>query len=485
VKFRKIFVSHWLIIAIFALAAILRFWRLEALTTFGGDQGYDFLIVKRMIVDGKFTLLGPRIGPYIEGQSLYLGPAYYYLITPALFLFNLDPIGPAIFSALLSSLTVVIVYLISKEFFREEIAYIASGIFAIDSFFIIQSKASSNPHLIPFFSAIYIFSTFKIFKNAKSKFWFSFVSGLSLGIMFQLHYLAMVLAVPAMIFILLKKKFMAMAVLAAGFFAAITPQVIFELRHNFFILKLFLRNLSEGHIASLSNVLAKVVGSVKMLNDITFTNILLLPIFLLLITFSLKDSKDRILVIFLVISLIISIVSSSLFPQNLSPHYFAPIYVSITLLIAIGLFRLLKFSSRGKYIFVAILITFICFNATKLNLFAKEGYTMPAGWNLKGEKKAAEIIVKDPDSLKKFNIAATLDGDTRAMPYRYLVEIKGKIPQDVEAYPQSEVIYLISKDDRQTIQKYSVWEVSSFRPFSVEQLAEIQNSIKIYKLKRI
>ena len=110
---------------------------------------------------------------------------------------------------------------------------------------------------------------------------------------------------------------------------------------------------------------------------------------------------------------------------------------------------------------------------------------MPAGWNLKGEKKAAEIIVKDPDSLKKFNIAATLDGDTRAMPYRYLVEIKGKIPQDVEAYPQSEVIYLISKDDRQTIQKYSVWEVSSFRPFSVEQLAEIQNSIKIYKLKRI
>ena len=153
-KLLRLVKKHWLIIIILVGAAILRFWRLEELTTFGGDQGYDFLIVKRILVDGKFTLLGPKIGPYNQIGNLYLGPAYYYLLAPFLLLFRLDPIGPAILTVILALGTVFLIYLIGTKFLSRSIAILASSLYAINAFLIDQSRASSNPHLIPFFAAL-------------------------------------------------------------------------------------------------------------------------------------------------------------------------------------------------------------------------------------------------------------------------------------------------------------------------------------------
>ena len=187
-NFKKLILSHWPIIIVLVLAAILRFWKIEALTTFGGDQGYDFLIVKRMIVDGNFTLLGPKIGPYNEISNLYLGPAYYYLIAPSLLIFNLDPIGPAVLTAFLALATIVLIYYTCLKFISKSVAYLASSLYALNTFLINQSRAPSNPHLIPFFAALLILFTMET-TQAKKLLWPS-LAGVALGIMFQLHYLA-------------------------------------------------------------------------------------------------------------------------------------------------------------------------------------------------------------------------------------------------------------------------------------------------------
>ena len=109
---------------------------------------------------------------------------------------------------------------------------------------------------------------------------------------------------------------------------------------------------------------------------------------------------------------------------------------------------------------------------------------MPEGWNQIGIKTASNIISVDVDSQKKFNVASTLDGDTRARPYRYLLEVKGKIPQDVEAYPSSSILYLISRDEEQKIKSYTVWEVASFAPFNITKKWPIQNGIWLYRLEK-
>ena len=80
-----------LLVFITAITAVfLRFYRLEELATFLGDQGRDAIILKRIIAFEHFPAIG---APSSLGQ-IYLGPFYYYLTAPFLLLFNFNPVGP-------------------------------------------------------------------------------------------------------------------------------------------------------------------------------------------------------------------------------------------------------------------------------------------------------------------------------------------------------------------------------------------------------
>ena len=77
----------FVLIGILALAFFFRLYRIDEYMLFLGDEGRDMLIVKRMLVDGKFTLLGP----ITSVGSMYMGPIYYYiwqLVLAAILLFS-------------------------------------------------------------------------------------------------------------------------------------------------------------------------------------------------------------------------------------------------------------------------------------------------------------------------------------------------------------------------------------------------------------
>src|SRR5437016_1790147 len=98
-----------LILLILILAAFLRIYRISDYMTFLGDEGRDVLVAKE-ILHGHFTLLGPRS----SAGDFFMGPAYYYFITPFLWLFNYDPVGPAIMVALFGVATVYLIYIVGK-----------------------------------------------------------------------------------------------------------------------------------------------------------------------------------------------------------------------------------------------------------------------------------------------------------------------------------------------------------------------------------
>src|SRR3989344_1341171 len=114
IKFlRKYYLSLIFILFVIMPAAYMRLYRISEYLTFLGDEGRDVLVVKRMLIDGKFTLLGP----ITSVGSIYMGPVYYYLMAPFLYLWNFDPTGPTVLVALLSLATVFLIYLIGEEFF--------------------------------------------------------------------------------------------------------------------------------------------------------------------------------------------------------------------------------------------------------------------------------------------------------------------------------------------------------------------------------
>lgn len=488
-----IFKANWLIVCILTIALIVRLWNIHNLTTFSGDQGFDFQVVKE-ILNGNLTLLGPKIGPYNQVGNLYLGPAYYYLISPFLFLFRLDPIGPAVFTALLSVGATLLIYLIGAKFFSRNVGTISAFFYSINSFIVEQSRATSNPHLIPFFSSLAVFSILASLKKKDNSIAWPIIAGTSIGIIFQLHYLAVSLLVSVTLFFLRNRDFSKFTVLFLGFLIAIFPQIVFEIKHKFFVTNIFLKQILQTESTfNVINIPYQVKDSLDSLNKVLLGNNLLLVFVVsiavvLMLNQAIKEKKyNKEISLLIVLPVFLNIIFASLYFGNMMPHYFATIYPNIFLILGIIFAHLLKDSKNpilSRSLIILFMLFYTVYNISKLDLNRKEGYTMPKGWNLNGVKKASRLIASDVPSGVAFNIAATIDGDTRAQPYRYLTEVYQKKPLGVENYPEASILYLISRDEQSMIYKYTVWEVESFQPFKIINSWPIQNGINLYKLER-
>src|SRR3990167_8224922 len=115
-----------ILIGILITASFLRLYRIRDYIVFLGDEGRDALVWLHMVKQGEFTFLGPTASV----GGFYLGPVYYYMALPFYFLWN-DPVGPAIFVALVGIATVWFVYHVGKLWFGEIAGLTASFIYAI------------------------------------------------------------------------------------------------------------------------------------------------------------------------------------------------------------------------------------------------------------------------------------------------------------------------------------------------------------------
>lgn len=226
-----------LILIILILAAFLRLYKIQDYMTFLGDEGRDVLVVYG-ILHGNFTLLGPTASV----GGFFLGPIYYYFMAPFLWLFNYDPVGPAVMVGLFGIATVWLVYKVGKDFFNTTAGLIAALIYAISPLVIAYSRSSWNPNPMPFFAILSIYLLVKA--EIKSSIKYFLTVGFLLGIMMQLHYLATFLGVIIFIYVLFiwgyKDRFKNIIALVrnycaiiGGFIVGLSPYLAFELRHGF------------------------------------------------------------------------------------------------------------------------------------------------------------------------------------------------------------------------------------------------------------
>lgn len=232
-------------ILIVIIAAFIRLYRISDYMTFLGDEGRDVLVVKH-ILEGHLTFLGPRS----SAGDFFMGPIYYYLITPFLWLFNFNPVGPAVMVALFGIVTVYFVYYVGKYFFDEKAGLIASMLYAISPLVIAYSRSSWNPNIMPFFCLLSIFLTYKAVKENQIKFFI--LIGFLLGIAIQLHYITLFLIVILTVYLLFAnlyengfKKITALiknySLILVGFIVGFSPFLVFEVRHGFPNIKTILK----------------------------------------------------------------------------------------------------------------------------------------------------------------------------------------------------------------------------------------------------
>lgn len=227
-----------LLVIVLLIASFLRFYKIDEYLPFLGDEGRDVRVVRRFITNFDLMFIGPRtsIG------DMYLGPLYYYLISPFLLLWNFSPTGPAVFVALLGIGTVFLLWLVGREWFGKAAGLVSAFLYGISPLVVQYSTHSWNPNIMPFFALLAIFSIWRVW--VEDKFFWLVVTGISFGAITQSHYLGLLLAPTIGLFWLLKfismqgerklkRKFFIFSLVALlVFFLMTLPLILFDYKHG-------------------------------------------------------------------------------------------------------------------------------------------------------------------------------------------------------------------------------------------------------------
>ncbi|MBU0570261.1 glycosyltransferase family 39 protein [Patescibacteria group bacterium] len=167
-----------LLATILTLAFFVRVYRVDDLLRFYYDQGRDALVIWKLWHEGRPFLIGPVTGL----QGIFLGPFYYYLIAPFYLIGGGNPVYPAVFLSFLSTLAILMLYVLGKEMYSRATGIFAATIGAFSYYIVLHSRWLSNPNPILLTSLLLLYSMWKVIQDKNSKWWIAiaFFVGISL-----------------------------------------------------------------------------------------------------------------------------------------------------------------------------------------------------------------------------------------------------------------------------------------------------------------
>lgn len=478
----KIYKDKYLfsVILLFVIGLFLRLYNIYPFVTFLGDQGRDAIILKRIITFEHF----PAIGPPTSIGQVYLGPFYYYFIAPWLWISNFDPIGPAIGVAIISSISILLSYFLLKDIFNKKVGLFSAIFITFSSVIIEFSRFSWNPNLLPFFSLFYFY--FIIKSQEKQNLLWYFLAGTFLSFSIQLHYLALFLFLPTLIFIiiqlfknkgLLLKIFKGLLMSTFSFILFSIPLVIFDLRHNYLNLNNFIK-LSQSSSGLSKNLIKTIYDSFNIFVTYIFTIelnkvivYLLFSAFILFLIFY-KKSKDNIKPVLLFF--LITLIGIAIYGGQKFPHYFSVIYLYFFIIISY-FFSFISNSRFSKFLISAFFILYIYINAQGYVFLREKG-----SYQINKAKIIAKEIFNNI-SKEPFTITS-LPGDYSDTTYRYFLEIWGKKSLEKDSLEKAEELFVVCEetcDPRNSAQ----WDIAYFAADKIEK-EWFASNVKIYKLIR-
>lgn len=224
--------SPFIILSLILIMAVsLRLYRIENYGFFA-DQARDLLEVHNWLTLGKI----PLQGPLTSMGTFHLGPLYYYLIAPFVFMFNFDPIGPVYFEVFDGLLLVALGFLLFRKFVDLGTAFIFSLLITLSPLAISLSKGSWNPHPQLLVTLLLVFSFMQFIKTNAVK--YIFISAFLVGVGVQLHYTFLTNLLSLIILILIFKRrsvlnFKMWLLFVCGFLLPLVPFLMGQFLNGF------------------------------------------------------------------------------------------------------------------------------------------------------------------------------------------------------------------------------------------------------------
>lgn len=469
------------------VALAVRLWRISEYLTFLGDEGRDVRIV-RDLLRGNLVF----IGPMTSIGNMYLGPLYYYLMAPALWLSNLDPVGPAAMNAILGTITVILTWWVGRTWFNPLTGIIAAILFALSPVAIIYSHSSWNPNPMPFFSLLVIWSAWQVWR--KHNFVWLIVEGVALAFALQMHYLGLLLIPTIAVFSLLtfkdvwsdkglKKQIIIYRLLSiVVFLLLMSPLVLFDLKHNgqnfnafkqFFTDRQTTVNLNPARSDRFLPAIESVAAELLLGRQLKYALLSAIIILVGSIWSFKKNIKQRKELFLLFTWIGFGILGLGIYKQHIYAHYFGFLFPAIYLLTGFLLSFLWKRTIPFK------LISLILFSCLIFHAVVYSPLKQSPNRQLQRTEQVVDLIIQESNRQEfNFGLIAKQNYDES---YRYFLENKNaKLVRGEEKVVDQ--LFVVCEDGEKCQPEGSPqWQIAVFGPSKVDMQWQIDH-IKIYRM---
>ena len=480
---RKVSLKIVLLIILFFVSVFFRFWQIRDYVVFLGDEGRDMIVMRNIFVNGDI----PFLGPSASVGGFYLGPVYYWMAAPFLWLSNFDPVGPAYFVAMVRVLTVFLLFKFLKDTVGLWPAFFASILYATAPLIVRYSRSSWNPNVLPFFALLMIY--FIYLGISKRKFLNFLFAGAAFGISIQLHYLAVILAVIGALIVFSNvnfKKWPSVFLLSLlGALITFSPFFIFELRHQFPNFKTILEFVGRG-----SNIGYKSANLIFLISDIG--NIFLEEISLIMETFytkiafwilaggsiwvtikNWKEHQKRLISLVAIIWFIGGLIGLRFYTGQIYDYYFGFMFPAPFFLGGLIFYQLWQTKlTKAVVVFTFVVLLFV---------FLGNGFYKSSPNKLIDQTAQIANFIIEKTNGDSYNFALISESNSDHA-YRYFLETRMRPPIDLEEEVTNQLLVVCESKKCEPL-GHPNWEIAGFGRAQIEGEWSLEKfGIKVFKL---
>jgi len=173
-----------ILLVLFAFHMFFRIYQLESRANFDWDQVDNAWATRRILVEKNYPLIGMQAK---LNSGLYIGPLYYYLISPIYAATKYDPIASPIIAALSSMIGFFILYFVVSRLFTRNTAYIALIINACALSLITSDKVQWP---VNFIAPLFLLLFYSLVRSLQGKTKHLLFAGIVIGLLANTHFSA-------------------------------------------------------------------------------------------------------------------------------------------------------------------------------------------------------------------------------------------------------------------------------------------------------
>ncbi len=431
--------KHLILGGILVIALALRIYRLDKTMEFIGDQGWFYLSARDMILTGRI----PLVGITASHTWLHQGPYWTYILAVILKLFNFNPLAPAYFTAILGTISIFLIYKLTKEMFSSSVALFSALLYATSPLIIANDRFAYHTSPIPFFTLIFIFS---VYKWIKGNYIFFAPALISLGVLYNFELATASLFGVLFIFLfygIIRRKSWAVKIFEwkvllvsiCGFILSMAPVIIYDFKNGFpqtlvfggWIFYKIFKSVAVFSSSSLDYglITSFLASKYKLLifapyNSIAF--LIFLPSFIYFLFKVFTQNKEKASYFILLFVFLFPLLSIYL-NKTASDAYIPVLFPSVIAISSIFFASFVRNFKILGYIVVSVIVVFNIYFIFKSNFFAN-------GLSFKDRENAAgKVITLTKD--KRYNLIGKGEGsqfESFTMNYEYLLWRKGYSP---------------------------------------------------------